>query len=65
MQIYLDLISENNRYSSLALILINHASWHTTEALNIIQNIRLMPLTPYAPELNPLKKAGMAIAKKN
>ncbi|MFK7873541.1 MAG: transposase, partial [Oligoflexales bacterium] len=39
-----------------AIIFMDRASWHTTEALNIPENITLMPLPPYSPELNPMEQ---------
>lgn len=42
---------------------MDRASWHITEALNIPQYIRLMPLPPYSPELNPMEKVWQQLRK--
>ena len=39
------------------------ASWHTTEALIIPENISLMPLSPYSPELNPMEQVWQQLRK--
>jgi hypothetical protein len=43
--------------------MMDRASWHITEALNIPQYIRLMPLPPYSPELNPMEKVWQQLRK--
>jgi len=63
MQIHLDLISQNVDEGSLAIILMDRASWHTTEALIVPKNIRLMPLPPYSPELNPMEQVWQQLRK--
>ena len=35
------------------LMFLDNAGWHTAKDLKIPQNIRLVPLPPYSPELNP------------
>lgn len=63
MQIHLDLIAENIEKESLAVILMDRASWHTTESLIIPTNIRLMPFPPYSPELNPMEQVWQQLRK--
>ena len=46
MQLHLDEISSAVREGYHAIVLIDRASWHTTEALNIPENISLLPLPP-------------------
>lgn len=36
-----------------AVVLLDQAGWHTAKALEIPENITLMPLPPRSPELNP------------
>ena len=64
MQIHLDKISKQIQDEYHAIILMDRASWHTTEALIIPENISLMPLPPYSPELNPMEH-WMATIEKN
>lgn len=61
MQLHLDQISKNVEEDYHAIIMIDRASWHTTEALNIPKNISLLPLPPYSPELNPMEQVWQKI----
>ena len=63
MQIHLDQISQEIQENHHAIILMDRASWHTTEALNIPKNISLMPLPPYSPELNPMEQVWQQLRK--
>ena len=38
-----------------AVLIIEHAAWHTTSKLTVPPNITLLPLPPRAPELNPIE----------
>ena len=40
---------------AIALIIIDGASWHSSPKLVVPDNIVLLPLPPYAPELNPVE----------
>jgi transposase len=40
---------------SIALLILDRAGWHTSPKLKIPDNIALLPLPPYAPELNPVE----------
>jgi transposase len=40
---------------SMALLILDRAGWHTSPKLKIPDNIALLPLPPYAPELNPVE----------
>ena len=63
MQIHLDQISEQVQEDHHAIVLMDRASWHTTEALNIPKNITIMPLPPYSPELNPMEQVWQQLRK--
>jgi len=62
-QLHLDQISEHVQEDYHAIVLMDRASWHTTEALNIPKNIHLMPLPPYSPELNPMEQVWQQLRK--
>jgi transposase len=54
MQIFLDEISD--RYPNNRMIMVlDGAGWHRNESLIIPDNIRLLSLPPYSPELNPVE----------
>lgn len=61
MQLHLDEISKNIEDGFHGIIIIDRASWHTTEALNIPKNLSLLPLPPYSPELNPMEQVWQKI----
>jgi len=42
-------------------LVLDGAGWHTSKGLNIPPNITLVPLLPYAPELNPMELAWLYI----
>ncbi|MCB9026015.1 MAG: IS630 family transposase [Bdellovibrionaceae bacterium] len=63
MQIHLDEISKKVHDGYHAIVLMDRASWHSTEALNIPENISLMPLPPYSPELNPMEQVWQQLRK--
>ena len=59
----MDQITEHVQDEYHAIILMDRASWHTTEALVIPDNISLMPLPPYSPELNPMEQVWQQLRK--
>jgi transposase len=65
MQIHLDLISEKIEKGHHAILLMDRASWHTTETLIIPGNMSLMPLPSYSPELNPVEQVWKQLRKNN
>ena len=46
-------ISRNVSVGAIALLILDGAGWHTSPRLKIPDNIVLLRLPPYAPELNP------------
>lgn len=52
MQIFLDEVALRHPQDRIVMIL-DGAGWHTAEALAVPDNMKLVPLPPYAPELNP------------
>jgi transposase len=52
MQLYLNQLSETY-LRKIIVLFADSAIWHTTDELVIPTNIRLIPLPPYSPELNP------------
>jgi len=61
MQLHLNEISKNVEENYHAIMLMDRASWHTTEALIIPSNMTLLPLPPYSPELNPMEQVWQKI----
>jgi DDE superfamily endonuclease len=40
---------------AIAVLVLDGAGWHTSPRLHVPDNIVLLPLPPYAPELNPVE----------
>jgi len=54
MNIFLSEVSK--RYpNDFILMVCDNAPWHKSQGLNIPDNIKLYPLLPYTPELNPIE----------
>lgn len=65
MQLHLNEISKNVEEDYVAVVLMDRASWHTTEALNVPENLYLFPLPPYSPELNPMEQVWQNLKQDN
>ncbi len=51
-------LAEINRHVTAgvhAVLALDQAGWHTSPKLQVPENISLLPLPPYAPELNPVE----------
>ena len=48
-------ISRHVSVGAIALLVLDGAGWHSSPRLNVPENIVLLPLPPYAPELNPME----------
>lgn len=44
--------------SELKIIVIDNASFHSTKDIELPNNIVLLPIPPYCPELNSVEKCG-------
>ena len=53
LQIQLDELSRNLQADHHMLLILDGAGWHKSHALRIPDNLTLLHLPPYAPELNP------------
>jgi hypothetical protein len=48
-------ISRRVSVGAIALLVLDGAGWHSSPRLTLPDNIVLLPLPPYAPELNPME----------
>ena len=55
MNEHLTEISRRVSVGAIALLMLDGAGWHSSPRLNVPQNIVLLPLPPYSPELNPVE----------
>ena len=56
MNIHLAEISRHVTEDAHAVLVLDQAGWHTSRKLRVPENISLLPLPPYAPELNPVEQ---------
>ncbi len=54
MQLFLNEVGIRHPQENIIMV-VDGASWHTGEALKPPENMRLLVLPPYAPELNPVE----------
>jgi hypothetical protein len=55
MNAHLAVISRAVSVGTIAVMVLDGASWHASPRLKMPDNIVLLPLPPYAPELNPIE----------
>jgi len=63
MTIHLAEISRNVTRGAHAVLVLDQAGWHTSPKLTAPENISLLPLPPYAPELNPVEQVWARLAQ--
>jgi len=56
MNIHLAEISRSVTHGAHAVLVLDQAGWHTSPKLHVPENISLLPLPAYAPELNPVEQ---------
>ena len=60
MKLYLDHLSETFK-DELILLCCDGASWHKSKALEVPDNIVLLFIPPYTPEMNPIEQVWKEI----
>ncbi len=55
MGLHLAEISRHVTPGAHAILVLDGAGWHGADALGIPDNLTLLPLPPYSPELNPVE----------
>lgn len=56
MQLHLDALSQQVGPDRQVVLVLDNAGWHTTGRLKVPQNITLLPLPAYTPELNVVER---------
>lgn len=56
MNIHLRFISEEAGPNRHIVFVLDRAGWHVAKALDIPENVTLLYLPPYSPELNPIER---------
>ena len=47
-----------------AVLVLDRAGWHGVASLNVPPNVTLVPLPPYAPELNPIERVWLYLCER-
>ena len=64
MQIFLDEVAARHGEQRIVMVL-DGAGWHASGDLKVPRNMRLLPLPPYAPELNPVEHVWDELREKH
>ena len=64
MQIFLDEIASRYPEDRIVMVL-DGAGWHRSTKLTVPENMKLLPLPPYSPELNPVENIWDELREKN
>ena len=64
MQIFLDRFAATIADDEHAVLILDQAGWHGAKALSVPDNITLVPLPPYSPELNPVERVWLYLKER-
>lgn len=53
---HMELISKATETGRHAVVIVDGAGWHTIDTVQPFNNITLIKLPPYTPELNPMEQ---------
>jgi len=64
MQLFLDRFAKTISENEHVAMVLDQAGWHGAKALMVPPNITLLPLPPYAPELNPVERLWLYLKQR-
>ena len=64
MDLFLARFAETLPAGVHAVLLLDQAGWHGKAALHVPENVTLLPLPPYSPELNPLERVWLYLRER-
>jgi transposase len=56
MNVFLQMLSEELQSPDHVVLIMDQAGWHKAKALQVPDNITILYLPPYSPELNPVER---------
>ncbi|MBS0196408.1 MAG: transposase [Planctomycetes bacterium] len=56
MSVFLKMVAEELGQDDHAVLMMDQAGWHKSKRLNVPDNITILYLPPYSPELNPVER---------
>jgi transposase len=65
MQVFLDLFATKLAADEQAVLVADRAGWHIAEALRIPDNVVLVYLPSYSPELNPVERVWLYLRERH
>ena len=65
MQAFLDRFARRLDADEHAALVLDGAGWHVAHALRVPRNVTLVPLPPYAPELNPVERVRLHLRERH
>ncbi|WP_244442615.1 IS630 family transposase [Azospirillum lipoferum] len=64
MSLFLDGFSRSLEPDVQAVLVLDQAGWHGSPTLVVPDNITLVPLPPYSPELNPVERGWLYLRER-
>ncbi len=64
MQIFLDRFAATIADDEHAVMVLDQAGWHGSNALDVPDCVTLVPLPPYSPELNPVERVWLYLKQR-
>ena len=64
MQEFLNRFAETIMQAEHVALVLDQAGWHGSGALVVPDNITLVPLPPYSPELNPVERVWLYLKER-
>ena len=64
MQVFLDMFAAKLAPDEHAVLVADQAGWHVAHALRIPDNVSLIHLPPYSPELNPVERVWLYLRER-
>ena len=65
MQTWLDAFAATLAPGAQAALVLDRAGWHGSRQLRVPPNVTLVPLPPYAPELNPIERVWLYLRERH
>jgi transposase len=64
MQVFLDRFAATQASDVHAVLVLDQAGWHGARSLVVPDGVTLVPLPPYAPELNPVERVWLYLRER-
>jgi len=65
MQLFLDRFAATLAPDEHAVMVLDKAGWHGAGALSVPQNVTLVPLPSYSPQLNPMERVWLYLRERH